>query len=59
MKRLLHLVGLLALAMATCSSLATAQNTTASPKRLGFLSGLGCSTDANPSPMRRRLTEFG
>jgi putative tryptophan/tyrosine transport system substrate-binding protein len=52
-------VGLLAVAMATCSSLATAQNTNAPPKRLGFLSGFGCSTDANPSPMRRRLTELG
>jgi putative tryptophan/tyrosine transport system substrate-binding protein len=52
-------VGLLAVAMATCPSLATAQNTTTSPKRLGFLSGFGCSTDANPSPMRRRLAELG
>jgi putative ABC transport system substrate-binding protein len=59
MKRFLDLVGLLAVALATCSSLAAAQSTTASPKRLGFLSGLGCSTDANPSPMRRRLTELG
>jgi putative ABC transport system substrate-binding protein len=51
--------GLLALATATCPNLATAQNSAAPPKRLGFLSGLGCSTDANPSPMRRRLTELG
>jgi putative ABC transport system substrate-binding protein len=51
--------GLLAVVMAICPSLATAQNTTASPKRLGFLSGFGCSTDADPSPMRRRLAELG
>ena len=51
--------GLLALATATCPNPATAQNSAAPPKRLGFLSGLGCSTDANPSPMRRRLTELG
>ena len=52
-------VGLLAVAMATCPGLATAQNTNAPPKRLGFLSGFGCSTDADPSPMRRRLAELG
>jgi putative tryptophan/tyrosine transport system substrate-binding protein len=52
-------VGLFAVAMATCCSLATAQNTTAPPKRLGFLSGFGCSTDAYPSSLRRRLTELG
>jgi len=52
-------VGLLAIAMATCPSLATAQNTAAPPKRLGFLSGFGCSTDANPSSLRRRLAELG
>jgi putative tryptophan/tyrosine transport system substrate-binding protein len=51
--------GLFAIAMAICSGLAAAQNTTASPKRVGFLSGLGCSTDANPSPFRRRLAELG
>lgn len=48
-----------AIAMATCSGLAAAQDTTASPKRVGFLSGFGCSTDANPSPFRRRLAELG
>src|SRR6478752_3284861 len=52
-------IGLFAVAMATCCSLATAQNTTAPPKRLGFLSGFGCSTDAYPSSLRRRLTELG
>jgi ABC-type uncharacterized transport system substrate-binding protein len=51
--------GLFAVAMATCCSLAVAQDATASPKRLGFLSGFGCSTDAYPSPMRRRLAELG
>jgi putative ABC transport system substrate-binding protein len=52
-------IGLFAVAMATCCSLATAQNTTSPPKRLGFLSGFGCSTDAYPSSLRRRLTELG
>src|SRR5664280_3675607 len=51
--------GMFAIAMATCSGLAAAQDTTASPKRVGFLSGFGCSTDANPSPFRRRLAELG
>jgi putative ABC transport system substrate-binding protein len=62
MKRLairMGFVGLLAVAMATCPSLATAQNTIASAKRLGFLSGFGCSTDAYPSAVRRRLAELG
>jgi putative ABC transport system substrate-binding protein len=53
------LVGLLAVSMATCPSLVTAQNTNAPLKRVGFLSGFGCSTDANPSPFRRRLAELG
>jgi putative ABC transport system substrate-binding protein len=52
-------VGLLAVSMATCPSLVTAQNTNAPLKRVGFLSGFGCSTDANPSPFRRRLAELG
>lgn len=47
------------IAMAICASLAAAQDTTAPPKRIGFLSGFGCSTDANPSPFRRRLAELG
>jgi putative tryptophan/tyrosine transport system substrate-binding protein len=47
------------IAMATCANLAAAQDTTASPKRIGFLSGFGCSTDANPSPFRRRLAKLG
>src|ERR1700733_8027406 len=51
--------GLFAIAMAICSGLAAAENTAASPKRVGFLSGFGCSTDANPSPFRRRLAELG
>src|ERR1035437_7503972 len=51
--------GMFAIAMATCSGLAAAQDTTASPRRVGFLSGFGCSTDANPSPFRRRLAELG
>lgn len=50
---------LFAVAMATCCNLATAQDTVTSPKRLGFLSGFGCSTDAYPSPMRLRLKELG
>src|ERR1035437_5982098 len=51
--------GMFAIAMATCSGLAAAQDTTASPRRVGFLSGFGCSTDANPSPFRLRLAELG
>jgi putative ABC transport system substrate-binding protein len=50
--------GVVAVAMATCSGLAVAQDT-APPKRVGFLSGFGCSTDDNPSPFRRRLAELG
>jgi putative ABC transport system substrate-binding protein len=50
---------MVAIAMATCCGLAAAQDTTAPPKRVGFLSGFGCSTDANPSPFRRRLAELG
>src|ERR1700723_3157766 len=49
----------LSLALATCAGLAAAQDGAAAPKRVGFLSGLGCSTDANPSPFRRRLAELG
>ncbi len=51
--------GILAVVMATCSAPAAAKDITASPKRVGFLSGFGCSTDANPSPFRRRLAELG
>src|ERR1700688_241092 len=51
--------GIVAIAMAMCCGLAAAQGTTAPPKRVGFLSGFGCSTDANPSPFRRRLAELG
>src|SRR5882757_3341721 len=51
--------GIVVIAMATCSGLAAAQDTTAPPKRVGFFSGLGCSTNANPSPFRRRLAELG
>ncbi len=51
--------GIVVIAMATCLGLAAAQDTTASRKRVGFLSGLGCSTNDNPSPFRRRLAELG
>ena len=51
--------GMVAIAMATCSGPAVAEDAAASPKRVGFLSGFGCSTDANPSPFRRRLAELG
>jgi putative ABC transport system substrate-binding protein len=51
--------GIVVIAMATCIGLAAAQDTTAPPKRVGFFSGLGCSTNANPSPFRRRLAELG
>ena len=51
--------GVVAVAFVTGLGVAAAQDTTASPKRLGFLSGFGCSTDANPSPFRRRLAELG
>jgi putative tryptophan/tyrosine transport system substrate-binding protein len=47
------------LALATCASVAAAQDGAVAPKRVGFLSGFGCSTDANPSPFRRRLAELG
>src|SRR5258708_29644255 len=50
--------GWFAVAIAIGPGIAMAQNATA-PKRLGFLSGFGCSTDANPSAMRRRLAELG
>jgi putative tryptophan/tyrosine transport system substrate-binding protein len=50
--------GVVAAAVAACSGLAVAQDT-APPKRVGFLSGFGCSTDDNPSPFRRRLAELG
>jgi putative ABC transport system substrate-binding protein len=45
--------------LAICAGLAVAQDGAAVPKRVGFLSGFGCSTDANPSPFRRRLAELG
>ena len=48
-----------AIAIATCPDLAAAQETAAPLKRVGFLSGFGCSTDANPSPFRHRLAELG
>ena len=51
--------GMVAIALAIGSGRAVAQDTTAPPKRVGFLSGFGCSTDANPSPFRRRLAELG
>jgi putative ABC transport system substrate-binding protein len=51
--------GIVAVALATCSGVVAAQDATASLKRVGFLSGFGCSTDANPSPFRRRLAELG
>jgi putative ABC transport system substrate-binding protein len=56
--------GLMAVALAACFGPAAAQTTVAHdgaapPKRVGFLSGFGCSTDANPSPFRRRLAELG
>jgi putative ABC transport system substrate-binding protein len=51
--------GVAAAAIATCSGPAAAQESAASLKRVGFLSGFGCSTDANPSPFRRRLAELG
>lgn len=51
--------GIIAIAIATCSGVAAAENNAAPPKRVGFLSGFGCSTDANPSPFRRRLAALG
>jgi putative tryptophan/tyrosine transport system substrate-binding protein len=51
--------GVVAVAMVTCPGVAAAQDKTAPPKRVGFLSGFGCSTDDNPSPFRRRLAELG
>jgi putative ABC transport system substrate-binding protein len=51
--------GIVVIAMTTCVGLAAAQDTAAAPKRVGFLSGFGCSTNANPSPFRRRLAELG
>src|SRR5271156_1819309 len=51
--------GAVGAALATCAGLAAAQETAAPLKRVGFLSGFGCSTDANPSPFRRRLAELG
>jgi putative tryptophan/tyrosine transport system substrate-binding protein len=51
--------GIVVLAMAACVRLACAQDTTSSLKRVGFFSGFGCSTNANPSPFRRRLAELG
>jgi putative tryptophan/tyrosine transport system substrate-binding protein len=51
--------GVASLALATCAVLAAAQDGAAAPKRVGFLSGFGCSTDAHPSPFRRRLAELG
>jgi putative ABC transport system substrate-binding protein len=51
--------GMAAVAIATCAGPAAAQENAASLKRVGFLSGFGCSTDANPSPFRRRLAELG
>jgi putative ABC transport system substrate-binding protein len=51
--------GWLVVAIAIGPGPAMAQNATAAPKRLGFLSGFGCSTDAYPSPLRRRLAELG
>jgi putative ABC transport system substrate-binding protein len=51
--------GVVSLALASCAGLAAAQDSVAAPKRVGFLSGFGCSTDANPSPFRRRLAELG
>jgi putative tryptophan/tyrosine transport system substrate-binding protein len=47
------------LALATCAGVAAAEDGAVAPKRVGFLSGFGCSTDANPSPFRRRLAELG
>lgn len=51
--------GMIAIAMATGGGMAAAQDTPAAPKRVGFLSGFGCSSDADPSPFRRRLAELG
>jgi putative tryptophan/tyrosine transport system substrate-binding protein len=51
--------GVIAVAMVTGLGVAAAQDTNAPPKRVGFLSGFGCSTDDNPSPFRRRLAELG
>ena len=51
--------GWLAVAIAVMPGLAIAQTAPAAPKRLGFLSGFGCSTDAYPSALRRRLAELG
>ena len=51
--------GVVSLALATCAGVAAAQDSATAPKRVGFLSGFGCSTDANPSPFRRRLAELG
>lgn len=50
---------MVAVAVTIGSGLAAAQETAAPLKRVGFLSGFGCSTDANPSPFRRRLAELG
>src|SRR5271166_6204716 len=51
--------GVVAIAIAACSVPAAAEDTTAPLKRIGFLSGFGCSSNANPSPFRRRLAELG
>src|SRR5665213_1303479 len=51
--------GIAVIVLAICSSPAATQDSIASLKRVGFLSGFGCSTDANPSPFRRRLAELG
>jgi putative ABC transport system substrate-binding protein len=53
------LVGLLAVAIAACPSLATAQNINASLKRVGYLSGFGCFSSNNAIAFRRRLAELG
>jgi len=50
---------MVAIAIAACAGPVAAQDSPAPPKRVGFLSGFGCSTDANPSPFRRRLAELG
>ena len=51
--------GVVAFTIVTSLGIAAAQDTNAPPKRVGFLSGFGCSTDDNPSPFRRRLAELG
>ncbi|HEY0910905.1 MAG TPA: hypothetical protein VGD75_11805, partial [Bradyrhizobium sp.] len=51
--------GVIAVAIVTGLGVAAAQDTNAPPKRVGFLSGFGCSNDDNPSPFRRRLAELG